>query len=149
MLASVDPRGTSVPPSSVPEQMASKPAPSLRWWRLACSGYFVLIALVVILADGGALPIAAVVPYDVVLHFVLLGFAGWLLHGALGRKRWGFWPVGPTLVALGAIAEEISQAFVVARTFSLADMAANVAGVAVVYGLDELWLRWRQPTPAS
>ncbi|MBW2526077.1 MAG: hypothetical protein JRI23_17990 [Deltaproteobacteria bacterium] len=121
---------------------------SLWRFRLACGAYFAFILAVVVLADRGALPIRTVVPYDVVLHFFLIGLAGWLLHGALGRKHWGIWPVGPILVAVGATLEEISQAFVVARTFSLADMAANVAGVAVVYALDALWVR-RRAAPAA
>jgi hypothetical protein len=123
--------------------MGSAPARSLRLPRAVCAVYFALIGGVVILADRGALPISAVVPYDVVLHFVLLGLAGWLLHLALDRKRWGWLPVGPTLVAIGATFEELSQAFVPARTFSWADMAANVSGVVVVYALDELWVRLR------
>lgn len=148
MLAPAQQPRTSQPPPSVSEGMRSAPARSLRLWRAVCAAYFALMVVVVVVADRGALPVAAVVPYDVVVHFVFLGLAGWLLHLALGRKRWGLLPVGPTLVAIAAVLEELSQAFVPARTFSYADMAANVAGVVVVYALDELWVRI-QPTLAT
>lgn len=115
---------------------------------MACALYFALISAVVVMADRGALPVFTIVPYDVVVHFVLLGLAGLLLHGALERRHWGLVPVGPTLVAIAATIEECSQAFVPARTFSLADMAANVSGVAVGYALHQLWLRRRAASAA-
>lgn len=117
-------------------------AHALRRWRWACGAYLALLAAIVALAGQGASPVSFVWPYDAMMHFVLLGLAGWLLHRALDRQHWRrLLPVGPILVALAAAAEETSQLLVPARTFSVADLTANLAGVAVTYALDSLWLR--------
>jgi len=73
-------------------------------------------------------------PYvDKVLHFVLLGGASFLARKATGDARVAGVPGGPVAVGLMSVIDECAQAFFPTRTFSLADLAANIAGV-VVFG---------------
>lgn len=122
-------------------------------WRVACALYLVLLATVVVLVDIRAFPWGAQPPYDGVLHFLLLGTAGWLLHRALGRCRWELLglplPVGPLAVALVATADEIRQIFVATRTFAVSDLLANLAGVAVFWAVDHWWVQRQAATAES
>lgn len=135
--------------------MSSRPslgsvAPQLGRWRFVCALYLACMGAVIVVASQGALPLRVLSPWDGVCHFVLLGIAGWLVHRALGRRKLrGGLPLGPLIVALAATLEELSQLGLAARHFELSDLAANLAGITVVYGLDELWQRWRRGQPHS
>jgi VanZ family protein len=108
---------------------------TLRAWRIALAGYVALLAVISGLAYMHGLPaVILYLPYaDKVLHFVLLGGASFLARRATGDSRVAGAPAGPMIVGLCSVIDECTQAFFPSRTFSLADMAANIAGV-VVFG---------------
>ena len=88
-----------------------------RLWRLAFWIFLGFIGLVLMLAYRGRLPARlGQIPYhDTIGHFVLIGTIGWLAHRALGRRyvrliRWAL-PIGPAIVALSTVVEEILQNF--------------------------------------
>jgi hypothetical protein len=83
------------------------------------------------------------VPYgDKLGHFGLLGTFSLLLNLALrGRRLTRAVPwvmLGSVLLAVAITAEECSQALLATRTFDLADLAANFAGIAA----GEVVVRW-------
>ena len=108
---------------------------SLRAWRIALAGYVAALAVISGLAYLHGLPaVVLTLPYtDKVLHFVLLGGAAFLARKATNDSRAAGLPAGPAIVGLCSVIDECTQAFFPSRTFSLADMAANLAGV-VVFG---------------
>jgi VanZ family protein len=82
-------------------------------------------------AHGLSLALLALPYADKVLHFVLLGGASFLARKATGDKRIAGVPGGPLAVGMLSVIDECAQAFFPTRTFSLADLAANIAGVVV------------------
>jgi uncharacterized membrane protein YoaT (DUF817 family) len=115
---------------------------ALRPWRVAFAAYLAGLAAVIAGAYVGGLPdVIRHVPYgDAFVHFFAIGAAGYLLHRALGRRRFaaaGFAaPLGPAIVTALAVAEECLQGLSPNRTFSLLDLGANVSGVLFLYWLD-------------
>jgi len=112
---------------------------------VACGLYLVLLASVEVILEIRAVRWTAPPSSDTVLHFLLIGSAGWLLHRALDRRRSDLLglrlPVGPLVVALVATADEIRQAFVATRTFEVSDLLANLAGVALFFAVDHWWVQ--------
>jgi VanZ family protein len=108
---------------------------TLRAWRIALAGYVALLAVISGLAYLHGLPqaVLALSYADKVLHFSLLGGASFLARKATGDSRVARVPAGPMIVGLCSVIDECTQAFFPSRTFSLGDMAANIAGV-VVFG---------------
>lgn len=110
-----------------------------RFWQRALGAYLVVIAAISGSAYLRLLPgwIARIPHLDAAMHFLLLGLASYLAHRALGGRTiavagWNV-PLGPLIVGVLAVTDEIIQAFVPWRTFSALDMAGNIAGV-VVFG---------------
>jgi len=119
---------------------------SLRAWRIALAGYVALLAVISGLAYQHGLPavILDLPDADKVLHFLLLGGASFLARKATGDSRVARVPAGPAIVGLCSVIDECTQAWFPSRTFSLGDMAANLAGV-VVFG----WLAGLGKKPAE
>lgn len=98
--------------------------------------FFLLFLLVIILlADADRLPVRllGLIPrYDLFGHFFLYGILFCLIDDVfrIGRGRESRWstifPVGITCLA--ALAEELSQLSIAARTFSLLDLFFGIAG---------------------
>ncbi|UQA60166.1 VanZ family protein [Polyangium aurulentum] len=106
---------------------------SLRAWRIALAGYFVVLAVISGLAYAhGLSSVILELPHaDKLLHFGLLGGASFLARKATDDERAAGVPGGPLAVGLCSVIDECAQAFFPTRTFSLADLAANIAGVVV------------------
>jgi polysaccharide biosynthesis protein VpsQ len=113
---------------------------NMKWFTLI---FFCFLCLIVFLADAGRLPVALRVVYaypggDKVGHFFLMGGLNFLVNMSL-PLRWAVTrPSGYLLasaaVALLVTAEELSQMLFTTRTFSVADLAADYAGI-VCFGL--------------
>ncbi len=106
---------------------------------------FVLIMLIVIAADRGAIAPALAVLYgfpmgDKVGHFLLMGLLAFFVALAVSPQRVRIW-LG--LLAAGIMLEEISQAFFPSRNFSLLDLVFSLLGV-VVFGWLGAWLARRR-----
>ena len=98
--------------------------------------YCLFICVVIILADTGRLPlhILGYIPfYDKAAHFVLYGVFYTLLNSILTGKRIYIFHKSVSLsfllISLFMIGEEVSQIFMVSRTFSPADLFMGFAGV--------------------
>lgn len=118
-------------------------------WRLP-----VAWAVVILVATSLPLParplLGADLPLDKVAHFLLYLGLGWGSARALSREgRWGVLPVTAVLVAgaLFAAADEAHQGWVVGRTPSAADWAADVIGMATGIALAALGRRLREDDP--
>ncbi len=111
--------------------------PSRRFWIVGLVLYAAFIVLLVVLADLGRLPLFFFFPaYDTVGHFVLIGLLAFFINGAL-NGRVAFRVVGlpvytaVLVTAVLALAEELSQGFLLTRTMSLRDSLADLAGILV------------------
>jgi len=129
--------------------MAKTPASSVRLWRFVLALYVVLLGVISGLAYAQGLPMTVLSTpgLDKVIHFLLLGGASFLARKATDDARMKGIPTGPLVVGLCATIDECTQAFVPTRTFSLGDMAANLAGVIVLGWLAGLGKSKRQPSP--
>ncbi|NLS78900.1 MAG: VanZ family protein, partial [Chloroflexi bacterium] len=114
-------------------------------WTIAFLVYLALLVSIIALAYLGHIPaeIAYIPAYDTIGHVVLLGIAAYLLHRALNRRTVRVLgvalPLGPLLVALVALLEELAQGWSPRRTASPFDLAADFAGIALAWAAD----RWR------
>lgn len=114
-------------------------------WTIAFLVYLALLVSIIALAYLGHIPaeIAYIPAYDTIGHVVLLGIAAYLLHRALNRRTVRVFgvalPLGPLLVALVALLEELAQGWSPRRTASPFDLAADFAGIALAWAAD----RWR------
>lgn len=109
---------------------------SNRRWIIAFCLYFIILLTIILSAYLGVLPVKidAIPFYDTFGHFILLGSASFFAHKALGMrtiKILGFLaiPLGPLLITLFAIVDEMLQALSPRRTCSLSDMSANLIGI--------------------
>ena len=113
-------------------------------WAIAFLAYLAVLVLIIVLAYLGHIPaeIAYIPAYDTVGHFVLLGIAAYLLHRALNRRTVPVLglalPLGPLLIALAALLEELAQGWSPRRTASPFVLAADFAGIALAWAVD----RW-------
>ncbi|MBI2892557.1 MAG: VanZ family protein [Deltaproteobacteria bacterium] len=119
-----------------------------RRWRFIFAFYVPLIAAIDLCAYLRLLPgwLGSIPYYDTIIHFLGLGFLGYVTHRALDRRASRLLgvalPVGPLLVGALAAADEIMQRFSTARSSNVGDLAANLSGVAVFYLVDR-WLAGR------
>lgn len=108
---------------------------SRRAWLVGLILYAAFIALIVLLADLGRLPLFFFFPgYDTVGHFVLIGLLAFFINGVMGGRvafRVGGIPVHTAILATAGLAlvEELSQGFMSTRSMSLRDFAADAAGI--------------------
>jgi VanZ family protein len=115
-----------------------------------------VIALITLLADLGyadhVFRLLSHVPGgDLTGHFGLYGFlsfgvTSWLALPSVSATRGRHIPVTVALAVVVTL-EELSQAFIAVRTFSLRDLSASLAGV-LVGSLASMWLAGsrRRPT---
>jgi polysaccharide biosynthesis protein VpsQ len=119
---------------------------AIRWIAV---GFAIFLAMIIILADYRHLPSFITMLYsftygDRVGHFVLFGLLSFLLRiafpvpcfRALKRNI----PVLTLILALFIVAEEISQIFIPARTFSWGDLLASLTGWGLGWGIG-CWVR--------
>ncbi len=120
---------------------------SKKFWIVASVLYLLIILSIMLIADMGKLvnfPLAHP-PYDKLGHFVLYGIASFLCHRATGKKMIRLFnyaiPFGPALFTVFTAAEEMLQAILPNRTASIEDFLFSFAGIAVFYGIGEVWDR--------
>ncbi len=126
------------------------PPRTLLAWRIAAGAYMAALAIIVLLADLGRLPLGAVrgIPYyDTGLHFLLFGLAGLLVHRALDRRWVRLGPVplplGPSVLVVVISIEELAQRLLPTRTWELSDLIAGVLGVILFVALGAAVDTWR------
>jgi polysaccharide biosynthesis protein VpsQ len=117
---------------------------SRRVWQVALILYVIVLGVISALAYTKRLHVGAISRShaDKLIHFVLLGGASFLARRASGdvrMKLWN-WPWGPFVVGICASLDEFAQALSPVRTFSIADLVANISGV-VVFGWLAGWKR--------
>ncbi|MEC7523174.1 MAG: VanZ family protein [Myxococcota bacterium] len=105
------------------------------WIRFACAAYLAaIVAIVVIAGLGGTHEMFGLVTRlplgDKIGHFVLIGGLALAADLGFGFRSWRRVPVGPALVVVLALGEEVSQLFLATRSFDLGDLAADALGVA-------------------
>jgi polysaccharide biosynthesis protein VpsQ len=118
---------------------------SQRIWQFVLVVYVIILGIISAAAYTKRLHVAAIFGRshaDKLIHFVLLGGASFLGRRASADARMRFLnlPIGPVIVGVIATMDEFAQAFSPVRTFSYADLAANISGT-VIFG----WLagtRW-------
>jgi len=97
-------------------------------------GFFLFIGYIIFLADTASLnlglEIVKVIPYgDKVMHATLYGMMAMLLnYGLRYRAVWGV-QLGAIIVLTFATIEELSQIFIITRTFDMGDLMADFVGV--------------------
>lgn len=101
-----------------------------------------LIALIIIAADRGALAPVLVGLYrfpmgDKVGHLLLFGLLACLVSLAAGRRA----RVWLALLAVGIVLEEVSQAWLPRRSFSLVDLGFSLLGVVLFGALGAHWAK--------
>ena len=119
-----------------------------RVWKFVLVIYVIILGVISAAAYTKTLHVAAIFGRshaDKLIHFVLLGGASFFARRATAdaRMRLLNLPIGPFVVGVVATIDEFAQAFSPARTFSFADLAANISGT-IVFG----WLaasRWFGP----
>ena len=87
-------------------------------------------------ADNGLISFSAGIPYgDKIAHFFVMGILALLVNLLLSSRRQLVgkreFLLGSLIVAGIVTAEEFSQIFIPARTFSLFDLAADYAGITI------------------
>ena len=122
----------------------------MKWLAL---GFFVFLAIIVVLADQERLPpvlqVYKIIPLgDKLGHFLLMGVFSLFTNLAfnVSRLQMGKFQVlkGSLLVAVVVTVEEFSQLFLAHRSFSLSDLAADYAGIFCFGYLACLWTLKRQ-----
>ena len=112
-------------------------------------GFAVFLVMIIILADSRHLPSFITILYsfpygDRIGHFLLFGLLSFLLRIAFPipfiRTLKGEIPVLTLALAFFIIAEEISQIFIPARTFSWEDLIASLTGWGLGWGVG-CWVR--------
>jgi len=113
-----------------------KSVKSQRAWQVALIFYVIALGVISALAYTKRLNVAAISRshVDKLIHFILLGGASFLARRASGDARMKLWnlPWGPFVVGACATLDECAQALSPVRTFSIADMLANLSGVVVL-----------------
>lgn len=122
---------------------------SQRAWKFVLVIYVIILGMISAAAYTKTLHVSAIVGKthaDKLIHFVLLGGASFFARRASGdvRMRLLNLPLGPFVVGVVATIDECAQALSPVRTFSFADMAANLLGV-IVFG----WLAGPKSKNAS
>jgi hypothetical protein len=124
--------------------------PSNRVWVLVSAGYFAFLFFLMVSADMGKLPIAALqrTPDDKGAHFILYGIASLLSHRVLGRRMMALGnypiPLGPFLLGAITIFEEMLQSIFPHCSTSMEDLAASLFGIVLFYCGGEIWQRQRR-----
>lgn len=111
-------------------------------WAIACCCYFAVLLAIILFADLGMLPVrelSKIPHYDTIGHFFLYGIASYLSYRALRKRAIAIFgynlPLGPAIFTIFTIFEEVLQAILPHRTFSLLDLGASFLGIVVFYGI--------------
>lgn len=106
-----------------------------RHWVFAFWVYFGILMSISVSAYLKIIPteISQFPYYDTVLHFLLLGIAGFLSHLALNKRKIQllniYLPLAPLIVIFFCLVDEMIQFFVPYRSFDLVDLAADLCGI--------------------
>ncbi len=112
---------------------------SSKIYRIGFVLHSLLMSVLIISASSGWLPRVdgLHIHADKVGHAFFFGLLAFFLNGALGFR--GLWrgaprwlPLGPIVVLLFAMTEEIAQLWLPCRTSSFGDFAADVVGVVLL-----------------
>ena len=120
---------------------------SKKFWIVSSVVYFLIILSIMLIADMGKLVNFSLAhpPYDKLGHFILYGIASFLCHRATGKKMIRLFnyviPFGPAIFTVFTAAEETLQAILPNRTASIEDFLFSFGGIAVFYGIGEVWDR--------
>ncbi len=118
--------------------------------KLIAVSFGLLVATIVLLAnlnvDAAVFRWSKIIPSgDTLGHFVFIGTLALLVNSAFATKRVRFGPVvvwrATIVIAVVVTFEECSQLWLVHRSFSWSDMAANWAGIVVLGELVPMALR--------
>ena len=119
--------------------------------RILTAIFSLFIGAIIVLANTGVLGVYvdwlhAWPGSDKIAHFLLIGTLAALVNLAGGGRRsrvcgWTV-PTGSLWVMVVVALEEASQAWIPARSCSLTDLAADLAGIVVLGGLGQ-WLARR------
>ena len=111
-----------------------------RTWSIIFLMYFAVILTIIILAYLSLLPFDSYERYyiDKIMHFILLGFLGYLLHRSLNRKWFYFIPIGPFLVIIFCIIDEGIQHMSPIRTSDWYDFYADLSGIFFFFATDSI-----------
>jgi VanZ family protein len=116
-------------------------------WSWLLFPHLALVIAASILATRGHLPVAVFrSPFDKLGHLGAYGLLAFLAVSFFGYAR--RWPVVLGLLAAATL-EEISQRAFPTRTFDLADLAMNVAGIAAFGALAAAWSARRPWEPTK
>lgn len=120
---------------------------SRRAWILAfCGAYLAALVVIVVVAGRGGtnemFGFVTRVPFgDKVGHFVLIGGLGLAADVVLRFRDWRGVPIGPAVVMVVALLEELSQIALPTRSFDLVDLAADALGIAAFTALGRRLIR--------
>ena len=118
--------------------------------KIFASIYIFIIAGIVILADVKStqylLRLSGGIPYlDKIAHFFLMGgfsFAVNLILKARNLSLWNFqYLMGTVIVLLIVTIEEVSQIFIIVRSFDIGDLAADYLGIIIFGEISRFMLR--------
>lgn len=101
----------------------------IRFLYLSIFALFFLF--VTILAHTKLIPIEikSIPYYDSIGHFILFGIYAGLAYIAFGKKKVLFLPLGPVLVTLYAIIDELLQKLSPNRSYDLNDLFWGICGI--------------------
>ena len=116
-------------------------------WAIVFIVYFLIIGLIIILAYLDKLSNSPGERYyfDKIMHFILFGLLAYLLHRTLNRKTYGPIPVGPLLIVIFCIFDEVFQVLSSNRTSDIYDLIADLLGILFFIGLDWLIIYLKRP----
>ncbi len=112
-------------------------------WKIITIAYSIFLATIMLFAYTGILStkFTHVPQLDKVVHFGLVGFAAFLAHKVLNRKKIlnNKVAIGPLIILLLFAIDEYSQKFSPNRSCSIYDYLANVSGVVFFMFLEKRW----------
>lgn len=122
--------------------------------RITLAVYVAFVVGVVGLADAGGthavFSFVDAVPYgDKLGHFLLIGLLALLVDLALGCRDVRRVPLGPAIVSVLVLAEELSQLALPTRTFDGLDLAADVIGIVLFVAVGRVTYRRAAPRAPS
>jgi len=119
-------------------------------YLLLTAAFAILIVFIIYSANtGNPLPAAGFIRSfthgDKLAHFLLFGFLSFLLNLALSAKRFVFGRIsifrGSMIVGVVALLEELSQQFILTRTFEYFDLLADFSGILLFAGITAIFTR--------
>lgn len=119
-------------------------------WIIVFWLYILVLVAISVSAYLQLLP-SSLTANDKLGHFILLGTAGFFSHQALNQRMLKTalcpLPLGPALVSIVSVIDELLQMTSTVRSFDLVDMSANLIGIWLFYAIAETIRRLLTPAP--